>query len=191
MTAQRVDPVAGKTSPESNEKAKKPPEVAEITFNQGKHAFAARDYTRAAYLFREAVNSNPDRKEYRLQLIQTLMKNQRWHKEAEEHLNDLIKAEPYNIGYHIMLGQVYKEGGMQKRAISKFKEVLSMEPQNRIARRELREMGELPAKGSKPAQEGINPSSLLARFKGAPPMIQYAIIGAVILLIIVILYYQL
>jgi tetratricopeptide (TPR) repeat protein len=188
--ADRVSASAAGPEPKPD-KNDKPVDLAGINYTQGKQAFDSRDFARAAYLLREAVSMSPDNKIYRALLVQVLIKNQKWHKEAEDHLNELVKLEPFNIYYHVMLGMIFKEGGMQTRAVSKFKEILTMEPLNRIARRELREMGELGGKAKKNATGGNVESGIVGKFKALPPNIQYAIIGGAVLLIIILLYYQL
>ncbi|MEW6732980.1 MAG: DnaJ domain-containing protein [Acidobacteriota bacterium] len=165
------------------------PEMGEMHYAHGKQAMDRQDYVRAAYLLREAVNINPNNTQYRSTLVQILIKNSKWHKEAEDHLVKLIEAEPFNGNFHAMLGLLYKEGGLQKKAVAKFKEALSVDGKNRLARRELIEMGEL--KADKKGSAEVAAGGLGERFRALPPTIQYAIIGGGLLLIIMLLYTQL
>ncbi|MBL8152283.1 MAG: hypothetical protein JNN15_20350, partial [Blastocatellia bacterium] len=172
-------------TPATNAKGNKPPNVAEATFAQGKMAYDRGDFVRAAYLLRESVSNSPENKQYRQLLVQTLMRNPKWFKEAEDHLTDLIQDEPMNATYHLMLGQIYKEGGMKTRAASKFKEALSIDPVNRKA---IKELKALQAEGG---LEGGKGAGLKAKFEALPKNLQYGILIALLLLIVLILYTQL
>ncbi len=176
--AQRADS-AGSTTGKIGAKT---PEMAEINFQQGKQASERGDIARAAYLLREAVSINSENKQYKLALIQTLMRNPKWFKEAEEHLLELIREEAFNPQYHLMLGQIYKQLDMKTRAEAKFKEVLQLEPNNKIAKRELNNLG-VGSASDTPAM------GLKARLEALPPTTQYALVGGVLLLILVILYF--
>lgn len=176
---------AGKTGAVSPNKDDKGPNSAEIIFNKGQQALKAQDIARAAYLFREAVNLSPDNKDYKLQLIQILLKNQKWHKEAEEILLDLAKKDSTNANYLAMLGSIYKAAELDAKAKAKFEEALSYDPSNKLARRE---MADLKAQGRDIA-EAPKPAGLAGQWAALPQNTQYAVIGGGILLVILILYY--
>lgn len=181
-TAQRANSATSTTG----RPGAKTPEMAELNFQQGKQASERGDIVRAVYLLREAVNINGENKQYKLALIQALMRNPKWFKEAEERLNELIKEEAFNPQYHLMLGQIYKQLDMKTRAEAKFKEVLQLEPNNRIAKRELSSLG-TSDKGVE--SEGIG--GLKAKLDALPPTTQYALVGGVLIIILVILYFTL
>jgi tetratricopeptide (TPR) repeat protein len=45
--------------------------------------------------------------------------------------------EPYNAQIRVKLGLLYKEAGLHKRADLYFREALKMDPENRVAKREV------------------------------------------------------
>jgi curved DNA-binding protein CbpA len=156
------------------------PEMAEASFNQGKQALAQQDLVRAAYLFREAVSSSPENKQYRQQLVQTLMKNAKWHKEAEENILKLIELDSFDPNNHAILGQIYRAAGMEARAVGKFKEALALDPKNKLARSELGE-----TKGGKGGKGGSAKPGIGELWNKQPAQIRIGIILAIIALIVV------
>ncbi len=177
---------AGKPEAISPNKDAKAPNAAEITFNKAQQALKAQDIARAAYLFREAVNLSPDNKEYKLQLVQILLKNQKWHKEAEEILLDLIEKEKTNANYHAMLGSIYKMAELDAKAKAKFEEALSYDPLNKLARRELADMKAQGRDKIEPAA----PTTLKGKLEALPQNIQLALIGGVVLVIVIAVYFM-
>ncbi|MFY9222077.1 MAG: DnaJ domain-containing protein [Blastocatellia bacterium] len=177
-------PPEGATPVTPNKDAKSPA-MAEQAFNQGCRAFNNQDLARAAYLFREAVNLSPDNKEYRVQLVEVLMKNPKWFKDAEEHLAILIQKEKNNANYHTLLGIIYKASEKYPQAKAKFEEALSYDPSYKPARKE---MAELKAQGlDQPKVEP--PSGLAGQWAALPKNTQMGILGGVILLLVVFVYY--
>ncbi|MCS6885584.1 MAG: DnaJ domain-containing protein [Acidobacteriota bacterium] len=179
FTAQRVENTATRTAKTSD--------VAEANFQQGKQALDRGDLVRAVYLLREAVNINPESKQYKLVLVQALMRNPKWFREAEEHLNELVKAEPTNAQYHLMLGQMYKQLNMKARATAKFKEVLNIDPINRVAARELKNLS-AEAASSEEAAAASGLAGIKAKLSALPPTTQYALVAVVLLLVMAIVY---
>jgi tetratricopeptide (TPR) repeat protein len=49
--------------------------------------------------------------------------------------------EPYNAQIRVKLGLLYKEAGLSKRAENYFREALQMDPDNRVAKREISSEG--------------------------------------------------
>ena len=65
------------------------------------------------------------------------MKNQRWHKEAEQHYLYLTQRESYNEKYQHMLGNYYKTTGQVAKAQATFRNLLQLNPHHAAAIREL------------------------------------------------------
>lgn len=178
---------AGKPSAVIPNKDVKNPNVAEISFNRGKQALNAKDIAQAAYLFRDAVNASPENKDYRLQLIQVLMKNPKWNEEAEENAEVLLEQEPKNPNYHALLGSVYKAGEKYKEAKIKFEEALSYDPINKLARRELQDM---KASGIEIKDtEEAKPQGIKQQLEALPQNTQIAIGAGIILVLAALIYY--
>ena len=110
---------------------------AEMLSKRALEAFGKGDVLGAVEMLRQSVTMNPDDANVRLQLIKILMKNQRWHKEAEQHYLHLIQREPYNEKYHHMLGNYYKTTGQAAKAQATFRNLLQLNPQHGAALREL------------------------------------------------------
>lgn len=114
-----------------------PAQQADLTFKRGQVFLQEKNYLEAVQMFRESVRLIPDNVQYRIYLAQSLSKNPKWFKEAEQQLLKASELEPYNASIYIRLGLLYKQAGMPKRAEAKFRDALSIDPTNRIALREL------------------------------------------------------
>ena len=66
-----------------------------------------------------------------------LVRNPRTRHEAEVHLARAAELDPYNVQIRIRLGQLYKEVGLTKKSINYFREALSLDPDNRVAKLEV------------------------------------------------------
>ncbi|HZS49112.1 MAG TPA: DnaJ domain-containing protein [Blastocatellia bacterium] len=112
-------------------------ERAELLAKRAAEAFHKNDLLGAVEMMRQAVTLNPDDINSRLQLIKILMRNQRWHKEVEQHYLMLIQKEPYNEKFHHMLGNYYKQTNQPAKAQATFKNLLELNPSHLAALREL------------------------------------------------------
>lgn len=183
--APKSDP--GKSSTVTPNKDAKTPNMGEISFNRGKQALNAKDIAQAAYLFREAVNINPENKDYRLQLVQVLMKNPKWNEEAEENAQLLLEQDPRSANYHALLGSVYKIGEKYREAKNKFEEALAHDPVNKLARRELADMRDMGI--VIPDEAPPPPQDLAGKWAALPKNTQMGVIAGVVLLLLALIYY--
>ncbi|HEX8186007.1 MAG TPA: tetratricopeptide repeat protein, partial [Blastocatellia bacterium] len=55
----------------------------------------------------------------------------------EDHLSKAAELEPYNAQIRIKLGIIYKESGLPKKAEGYFRQALQIDPDNKMAKREL------------------------------------------------------
>ena len=79
------------------------------------------------------------------------MKNPRWLKRAESHLQDVVREDPARVEAHLLLGDIYRAGNLRARALAAYRRVLDLQPHNRQALRALARMEAEeppPAKGS-------------------------------------------
>jgi curved DNA-binding protein CbpA len=121
----------------AQQKAGTPTFSAEQLFAQGKARFERKEYHVAVHLFREAVKLDPNRAPYHFHLGVALIRNPRTRREAEEHLAKAALLDPYSAQVRVKLGLLYREHGLNKKAGAYFKEALKLDPDNRVAIREL------------------------------------------------------
>jgi curved DNA-binding protein CbpA len=114
-----------------------PAQVAEQFYNRGRGLFEKKQYHGAVHMLREAVKLDPSRAPYHFHLGMALVRNPRTRHEAEEHLSKAAELDPYNVQIRIKLGLLYKEVGLTKKSNNYFKEALSLDPDNRVAKHEV------------------------------------------------------
>lgn len=114
-----------------------PAQVAEQFYNQGRALFEKKHYHGAVHMLREAVKLDPSRAPYHFHLGMALVRNPRTRHEAEVHLTKAAELDPYNVQIRVRLGQLYKEVGLPKKSNNFFREALSLDPDNRVAKLEV------------------------------------------------------
>ena len=127
-----AEPMASKHTPQLP-----PAQMAEVYYQQGRARFERKEYHAAVHLLREAIKLDPNRAPYHYHLGIALIRNPRTRREAERHLSRAAELEPYNAQIRVKLGLLYKEAGLNKRADNYFREALQMDPENRVAKREI------------------------------------------------------
>jgi curved DNA-binding protein CbpA len=114
-----------------------PGQMAELYYQQGRARFERKEYHAAVHLLREAIKLDASRAPYHYHLGIALIRNPRTRRDAEAHLSKAAELEPYNAQIRVKLGLLYKEAGLFKRADHYFREALQLDPDNRIASREM------------------------------------------------------
>jgi tetratricopeptide (TPR) repeat protein len=76
----------------------------------------------------------------RLALAKACLKNPKWGKRAEAHLQDVLREDPLRIQAYLLLGDLYREGKLNARAITMYRKVLDLQPNHRHALRQLAEL---------------------------------------------------
>jgi curved DNA-binding protein CbpA len=114
-----------------------PAQMAEVYYQQGRARFERKEYHAAVHLLREAIKLDPSRAPYHYHLGIALIRNPRTRRDAEQHLSKAAELEPYNAQIRVKLGLLYKEAGLSKKAENFFREALQMDPENRVAKREI------------------------------------------------------
>ncbi|HSB07895.1 MAG TPA: DUF4388 domain-containing protein [Blastocatellia bacterium] len=141
------DPAASETAFQTRTGPQLPPaQMAEHYYQQGRARFERKEYHAAVHLLREAIKLDPGRAPYHYHLGIALIRNPRTRREAELHLSRAAELEPYNAQIRVKLGMLYKEAGLYKRADHYFREALKVDPENRVAMREVG-VGKAKAKG--------------------------------------------
>ena len=118
-----------------------PAQMAELYYQQGRARFERKEYHAAVHLLREAIKLDSSRAPYHYHLGIALIRNPRTRRDAEAHLTKAAELEPYNAQIRLKLGLLYKEAGLFKRADYYFREALQLDPDNRIANREIGQDG--------------------------------------------------
>jgi curved DNA-binding protein CbpA len=130
-----AEPIASK--PTTGGPQLPPAQMAELYYQQGRVRFERKEYHAAVHLLREAIKLDPSRAPYHYHLGIALIRNPRTRRDAEQHLSKAAELEPYNAQIRVKLGLLYKEAGLSKRAEHFFREALQMDPENRVAKREI------------------------------------------------------
>jgi tetratricopeptide (TPR) repeat protein len=87
-------------------------------------------------------------------LAQAYLKNPKWRKRAEELLLDVVQRTPRYVPAHLLLGEVYRAGGLVMRARGFYQKVVALEPDNGAAGRALAELEPIPAEPAPPRRIG-------------------------------------
>lgn len=99
-------------------------------------------------------------------LSKAFIKNPHWVRRAEELLLVIVRDEPQHIGAHVLLGQIYRQGGLKARAASMYRRVLELNPDHEEAAQALHDMtpaGEAEAQADPEPPQG---GGLLKRLFG-------------------------
>ncbi len=121
----------------SRASAANPAQMAEHYYNQGRARFDRKEYHVAVHLLREAIKLDPSRAPYHFHLGVALIRNPRARREADDHLAKAAELDPYNAQIRVKLGLLYKEAGLPMKAESYFRAALQLDPDSRVARREV------------------------------------------------------
>ncbi len=133
---------------------------ADKRFRQGKTLFDQGRYEEALVFLEQAVRLAQDKAKYFLLLAMTQAKLHVYRKEAEKNFIRATKLEPWNAEALAGLGLLYKREGLHIKAKKQFERALQIDPDHRIAKKEL--YGEKKSAG-KTSLKDISFKSLLKR----------------------------
>ncbi|MEW6128206.1 MAG: DUF4388 domain-containing protein [Acidobacteriota bacterium] len=111
---------------------------AERFYQQGRARIEHKDYSGAIPLLREAVKLEPKKSHYHFYLGSALIRSPRNRREAEDHLSKAAKLDQFNTKLKLKIAMLFKEIGNQPKADVYFKDALSLDPDNPVAKKELR-----------------------------------------------------
>ena len=115
-----------------------PEQVAGSHFKDGMRFYLEKDFWNAVQLFRRAIETSPEENsEHYRYLALSLSQNPKWGKEAERYFLKAIELEPFSPDLRLLLGRLYRQSGMNRRAENQFEEALKLEPGNVAIRAEL------------------------------------------------------
>ncbi len=113
---------------------------AKEIFQQGLTALQQGNNASAIASLGEAARLDPTQPRYRACLGQAMAKDERLRRSAEAEFKAAIALDASNAAYRVMLAELYSDLGLIKRAQGELERALTLEPQNRIARRMLDEL---------------------------------------------------
>ncbi len=123
-------------------------QVARTQFKEGMRFYLEKDFWNAVQLFRRAIEASPvENSEHYRYLALALSQNPKWGKEAERYFLMAIQLEPFSPDLRLLLGRLYRQSGMNRRAENQFEEALRLEPGNIAIKTEL---GDLRGSGEQP-----------------------------------------
>lgn len=115
-------------------------DLARTSFEKGKALVSMGDRSRALAFFEHAAETDPESWDYRIALAKLLMSESRLRKRAEGQLQAAIAIDQSKAEAYLLLGQVYKLGGVKSRALEQFREGLRWDPGNSALQKEIEEM---------------------------------------------------
>jgi len=110
---------------------------AEKRFRQGKTLFDQSRYEEALVFLEQSVRLSQDKARYFMLLAMTQSKLHIYRKEAEKNFIRATKLEPWNAEAFVGLGILYKREGLHIKAKKQFERALQIDPDHKIARKEL------------------------------------------------------
>jgi tetratricopeptide (TPR) repeat protein len=113
---------------------------ADIKFRQGKTLFSMDRFDEAITFLEEAIRMRKDKGDYYLLLALAESRVPAYVRKAEEDFLQAISLEPWNPEGYVGLGTLYKNEGLQTKAIRQFEKALECDPQHALARRALAEV---------------------------------------------------
>jgi curved DNA-binding protein CbpA len=121
---------------------------ADKRFRQGKTLFDQGRYDEALVFLEQSVRLAQDKAKYFMLLAMTQAKLHVYRKEAEANFLKATRLEPWNAEAFVGLGVLYKKEGLHIKAKKQFERALQIDPDHKIARKELRGEGKTRGKAS-------------------------------------------
>jgi len=111
--------------------------MAERYFREAKKYFAQRDFYEAVKLMEEAVRIDTSKVRYQCLLAQSLSRNPKWRRNAEEHFKKALGLDPFDTESLVGLAELYEAVGLARRAQALYAEAVEIDPGNAIFRMKL------------------------------------------------------
>jgi tetratricopeptide (TPR) repeat protein len=113
---------------------------ADVKFRQGKTLYGQGRFDEAIAYLDEAVRLRKDKGDYYLLLAMVESKVPAYIKKAEQDFLNAIQLEPWNPEGYVGLGMLYKDAGLQTKAIKNFEKALESDRDHAAARAALVEL---------------------------------------------------
>jgi len=107
---------------------------AETSFQHGLEAIKRNRYDEGIRFLAEAAMLSPREARYRAHYGHALIRHSNSRRIAETELLTALSLEPENTSYRVMLAELYKQLGLQRRAEGELKRALAGDPTNHAAR---------------------------------------------------------
>jgi hypothetical protein len=109
----------------------------EDILRDAKLSIQTRDWTSAIPLLFELVDLEPQNATFRGLLAKAMFKHPVMRRNAERHFLEALRLSPQDAELHTWLGLYYKTYGMGMRADAEFRTALELDPDNRLAKKNL------------------------------------------------------
>ncbi len=138
----RAEPAAVTVLPPEEPDPRKEARLAEEAIRKAARSVATEKYWEAIQLLEPAIGrvEGKVRQNGRVLLAKAYMKNPNWVKQGEELLLAVVQDDPKHIEAYMLLGNLYKSGGLRSRAVSMFRKVLDLNPEHEEAGAHLAEI---------------------------------------------------
>jgi hypothetical protein len=138
----RAEPAAVTVLPPEEPDPRKEARLAEEAIRKAARSVATEKYWEAIQLLEPAIGrvEGKVRQNGRVLLAKAYMKNPNWVKQGEELLLAVVQDDPKHIEAYMLLGNLYKSGGLRSRAVSMFRKVLDLNPEHEEAGAQLAEI---------------------------------------------------
>ncbi len=114
---------------------------AEVKFRQGKALYDKGQYQEAVIFLEEAVKLQGNKGQFFLLLALTQSKIPALRRKSEKNYLHSIQLESWNAEGYVGLGMLYKKEGLLIKAKKQFEKAISIDPDHRIAQREMNGFG--------------------------------------------------
>src|SRR5512135_925731 len=115
-------------------------EIARKNYARAKGLYDEEDYYPAYEMVRQAVEFDPDQKEYWVLLSRIQRKNPKWVRQASETMRRAVKKLPDSVDLWWELAETYAHERNQPERVKALKEVMRLDPVNRRAQQALAEI---------------------------------------------------
>jgi curved DNA-binding protein CbpA len=139
-----------------------PEEIAAQAYDRGLKMIEARDFHEAVTLLRTAVQNAPNVGRYHAALARALSQNPHWIREAFEELDQAVKLEPRNPGFHFEMAKILAQQGLKLRARRSAETALQLAPGHAAIQQLVNELG---GAGEPPEEPPAGGGGLLDRFR--------------------------
>lgn len=115
-------------------------ERAKMLYRRAKALYTQKQYGEAASILDEVVSLDPNKPPYFLMLGLCQMNLPALRRAAEKSLQKVIDQEPWNVEAYMAMGMLFQSENQVNRAEGFYRKVLSLNPDNALARKKLQEL---------------------------------------------------